>query len=299
MKQTSKALFTVRVGVVAILVPLCFPHQAFPQSPPSLIYVSTVGSDANDGLSWSTAKATIQAGANAVASGGTVWVASGTYNITSTIIIPDGVTIASVNGASTTIIDGGYPAQQILCVSMGGVLFDGFTVRNGETGIETGGSDGQVRNCVVTGNWDTGVYLHHGGYFHSCTIAYNQGIGLHSYDVSNDHDYTANLIIYGNTTNLSLGQNAPLDHCWTNDPHFVSTTDFHLQSDSPCINAGLNEAWMTTDIAADSNPRIIGGTVDIGAYEAVPEPSTWSLLALGAVTLLGSRHLRRPSPPIR
>ena len=42
--------------------------------------------------------------------------------------------------------------------------------------------------------------------------------------------------------------------------------DYHLQSNSPCINAGDNYyAGMTNDL--DNNPRVRGGTVDIGAYE--------------------------------
>jgi hypothetical protein len=54
----------------------------------------------------------------------------------------------------------------------------------------------------------------------------------------------------------------------TNDPVFVNPLlgDFHLQTNSPCINSGLNTyAPGATDL--DGNPRIAGSTVDIGAYE--------------------------------
>jgi hypothetical protein len=63
------------------------------------------------------------------------------------------------------------------------------------------------------------------------------------------------------------------------DPNFVDTNgldgipgteddDLRLQDDSPCINAGDNTAVpvdVETDL--DGNPRIVGGVVDMGAYE--------------------------------
>jgi hypothetical protein len=42
--------------------------------------------------------------------------------------------------------------------------------------------------------------------------------------------------------------------------------DYHLQSNSLCINSGDN-AVITNQTDLDGNPRIVGGTADIGAYE--------------------------------
>ena len=43
--------------------------------------------------------------------------------------------------------------------------------------------------------------------------------------------------------------------------------DYRLLPSSPCIDKGINQDWMldATDLAG--NPRILNGTVDMGAYE--------------------------------
>jgi hypothetical protein len=54
----------------------------------------------------------------------------------------------------------------------------------------------------------------------------------------------------------------------TNDPLFVNYAggNLRLQSNSPCINSG-NNAYVVGSTDLDGRPRIVGGTVDMGAYE--------------------------------
>jgi hypothetical protein len=96
--------------------------------------------------------------------------------------------------------------------------------------------------------------------------------------------YSTNCIIYFNnspqssnflndaTGYISWSETAPLATNGfgniTNEPGFVSlaNADYHLQTTSPAINSGNNAAVVGT-FDLDGNARIVGGTVDIGAYE--------------------------------
>lgn len=60
------------------------------------------------------------------------------------------------------------------------------------------------------------------------------------------------------------------------DPQFVGSGDYHLQVGSPCINQGDNAATNLPASDIDRNPRILGGTVDMGADEVNPwQPDLW------------------------
>lgn len=55
----------------------------------------------------------------------------------------------------------------------------------------------------------------------------------------------------------------------TNEPMFayLGGGNLRLLSNSPCVNAGTNQDWMTGAVDLDGRPRIIDGRVDMGAYE--------------------------------
>jgi len=82
-----------------------------------------------------------------------------------------------------------------------------------------------------------------------------------------------NNIIYDNLhapSNRVENPQAPANY--TEDPKFVSETNFAIQSISPVINKGTNVAENTTyakDLA--NQARVQGGVVDMGAFESVSE----------------------------
>jgi len=85
----------------------------------------------------------------------------------------------------------------------------------------------------------------------------------------------------------------------TNAPLFVDTNDWadlRLRPDSPCIDAGNND-FVTWDTDLDGNPRIVSGTVDMGAYEFVPPaPPTPAELVEHLITLVNVSDLQHKQP---
>jgi hypothetical protein len=125
----------------------------------------------------------------------------------------------------------------------------------------------------------------------NCTITENTATDTSSAStggaIYNGTDYTMiNSIVYGNTngnvldgasiaatvTYCNIEGAAPntTTHIMNDAPEFndAAEDDFSLASDSPCRDAGNNDAVpaeMTADLAG--NDRIANGTVDLGAYE--------------------------------
>ena len=152
-----------------------------------------------------------------------------------------------------------------------------------------GAYGGTLNNCLLAGN-DAGYGG--GGAFGSmlnnCTVVANTaengpGGGVDSCTVNNCIVYYNNFIngiFYGWTPdqtncafsvlNFSCTTPQPTNGAGniTAPPLFVDPVngDWHLQSNSPCINGG-NNAFVSTANDLDGNPRIVGPTVDIGVYE--------------------------------
>ncbi len=139
--------------------------------------------DSGDGLSWGTAKQTIQAAVDAAQAGDTVLVTNGVYDVgtrltpeglfNNRLVVTNGVLVKSVNGAAVTVIQGSGAAtfdtwDAVRCVYLSDGMLEGFTLEGGaavahwtstDERDKSGGclnmllatAESEVRNCIITG----------------------------------------------------------------------------------------------------------------------------------------------------
>ena len=173
--------------------------------------------------------------------------------------------------------DGGGMANSGSSPTVTNCTFSGNSAGSVGGGMNNFSSSPTVTNCTFSGN---SADDYGGGMYNDGTWA--QTVPFLSYPA------VANCILWGGVIINESGSNAAVTFSdiqggyegtgnIDEDPMFVSTTDLHLQSTSPCIDTGSNEAVpddVTTDL--DGNPRIVDGnddstaTVDMGAYEYQP-----------------------------
>ena len=290
-------------------------------------------------LSWATAAANIQAAVTVALPGASVvLVTNGVYR--GGVAVTNAVTLRSVNGPQVTIINGGGTNQ---CVSLtDGASLTGFTLTNGQGGVDCTSPNAFLTNCVIVGNSASYAGGAFGGTLYNCTLTgnrvtvcgggayggtlYNCALTANSAEDGGGAYYSTlynctltgnsasgsgggasgcalynctltgnsagadgggacygtlyNCIVYYNAAGGNYLNGTLMNYCCTtpqptngvgnitNAPLFVNYAggNARLQPNSPCINAG-NNAYAPAGPDLDGNPRIVSGTVDIGAYE--------------------------------
>lgn len=119
-----------------------------------------------------------------------------------------------------------------------------------------GANSGTLINCTITGNSATDGGGAYAATLNNCILFFNSA--------TNGPNFS------GGTFNYCCVTPMPTNglNNFTNPPLFVDYAggNLRLQSNSPCINAGLN-SYCSESTDLDGRPRIVGGTVDLGAYE--------------------------------
>jgi hypothetical protein len=162
------------------------------------------------------------------------------------------------------------------------------------------GCDGLIENCLIADNRNTclcgiqpAVVDCH-GLIRNCTIVGAQGIAIDdggSVTVQNcvtsiiASNYSTINVEYSNLLTVwgggmyNFGAGVIFgDPCFVRVGQWDGETyiegDYHLKADSPCINAGdPNYATEPAETDLDGNARVMGGRIDIGAYETYINPT--------------------------
>ncbi len=153
--------------------------------------------------------------------------------------------------------------------------------------------DGTIQSNLIVANSTTG----YGGGLSSCDgLLINNSVVANTAHTGGGLNYCRgmilNCIVWGNTATDSGTQiaecNSPKHSCIqdgmgegigniSDDPLFMSATggDYHLLSESPCINAGVNYYWVAwPQHDMDGMCRLAGDQVDMGCYEYGAFPDT-------------------------
>jgi hypothetical protein len=173
----------------------------------------------------------------------------------------------------------------------GGAAYKGtlvFCTIVGNSANATGGgtSGAFLNNCILTRNRAVLGGGAAGGGMFNCTVVNN----FAEFGGGVDGGTLYNSIIYSNNASR-VGTNylaSTMNYCciwpqnsaegnFSSPPLFLSPAadDLRLQSNSPCINAGLS-AYFHPSTDLDGKPRVAGGTIDVGAYELQAPSSTIS-----------------------
>ncbi len=259
---------------------------------PEYAYVSLGGTPAWPFTNWATAATNIQAAVNAGVMGTTILLTNGTHLLQRSVLVSNGVRICGADRSKPTVIDGN-DAVRCFLLSHPNAVLDGLIITRGRS------SDGAaircnwfgtVRNCLIVSNvagCGGGVCLQDGGTIENCTICRNLandpvGSGgvwcWYGGTIRNCVIYDNTAQQYSNCANSGAGMiysyscTAPLADGVGNigsNPQFVGlrSNNYHLLPSSPCIDAGTNAEWMSTDSDLDGYSRAFNGFPDMGAYE--------------------------------
>jgi hypothetical protein len=157
--------------------------------------------------------------------------------------------------------------------AVGCTLFNSSIISNLGPLLIGGAENCTLYNCVVAGNSGDFVGGFVSCYAYNCTLTGNSSSsgagGAYASTLFNCVSWGNSSADSDNTEAYSCGEGYTGTGSTTNDPLFVSASDFRLQAGSPCINTGTNGAWVIGKRDLDGNPRIwpLDGTVDMGAYE--------------------------------
>lgn len=239
------------------------------------IYVNgTSGNDANNGTSWTYAKATIQNGVNTVSSGGNVYVANGVYK--ENLKINNDINLYG-ESKDSTIIDGNHSAS-VINISSNFVGISNFTVKNGDWTSYGGGiynnANAIITNCNIANNRALdggGIYNAYFCYIYDSLITGNtasyEGGGIKNLGQC----YLYNTLIISNTApdgggicNLAMVYADSLTYLFNNHPDdVVGNAIIPISSPGKGSNSTVNNNSSNSNISPNSKNPLVNAVSSI------------------------------------
>lgn len=142
------------------------------------------------------------------------------------------------------------------------IVFDNNADSLGAGGITSISDGSSVVNCTVNENDSGGIYMQGTGFVTNCIVWNNSG-----YDILCDVG-TSGTVLH---SCYQIGKNVVGSNNIQLDPFFKNAAqgDFHLNTDSPCIDSGTDSGAPLADCSGLSRPW--GNGYDMGAYECNEE----------------------------
>jgi hypothetical protein len=277
------------------------PIFAAPSAANKVLHVSTAGNDANDGLTWTTAKLTIQAGLNAAATGGKVIVGAGTY-VSGQIDMKPSVTLECISGAIITQANGANLDQLINFFPGPGATIRNCTLdgnRANNTGMLLAGAAKRIiyvgnDNVTIDGNTiqNGPGYAVNGptaiGLVMTRNVMTNTEAGAFFADVSGH--ILANCLIEGNRMDSGLSL-IGFDGCFISNNHVIGTMIGGLAAPLRVNTSGTTVTWVSGPTFANvkSGMTIIGNQTGTAFQQDIKTVnSTTSLTTVNALPTLNN-----------
>lgn len=252
----------------------------------TVFYVSPAGGNNAPYSSWADAATNIQTAADAASDGDTVLVDDGTYTLSTNISITKGIIVKSINGYSSSIVDGNN-ATRCFYINHSDAVLDGFTIQNGYNPGSFGGNvnidnGGTVQNCFITGGQARdggGVAIDEDG------LVYNSIITGNSADNNSSNGYGGGVrmlnggtvrgsVIYGNSSEvygggINIWNAGTVENCTIVDNTAPNGAGIRARNNSTIVNSIIyfnngdnwetNGSGFTFDYSC-STPALPAGT---------------------------------------
>jgi len=149
----------------------------------------------------------------------------------------------------------------------------------GGCGIWVASTNALIENCTIVSNTLTGGGSPQGaGLYATNGVRVVNSIIYHNVGVTTSNVYALADCTFSNSCTAPLSAVVGTANTDAN-PRFVAkdTGNFRLNNNSPCLNTGMNEEWMTNAVDLEGRKRLRYGRVDMGAYERIYEGSIYTV----------------------